>query len=295
MIAALLLGCALNLALLALAFVPLERAFPARRQGIIRRETGLDLTFLVAQYLLWNGLAALVLRAVQAGVGPGGPVLGDAPFALQAAAALVLGDVLVYWFHRACHRFDWLWRIHEVHHGVERLDWVAAYREHPIDGLLTQLCANLPAFLLGFAMADVAAVVVLRGLWAVFIHSNVRLPLGPLALVLGDPALHHWHHARVERTRHNFANIAPWLDLLFGTHHRPARGADYVLGVPGGARRGYLGHLTAPFRRRRSMRSSVADVAFRRGVIYPIPKLEEGPDETRSDAPAGGDVRPGGV
>ena len=64
-------------------------------------------------------------------------------------------------------------------------------------------------------------VFVLRGLWAVLIHSNLTLPLGPLGLLLGDPVLHRWHHARVARCTHNFANLAPYLDVLFGTHHRP--------------------------------------------------------------------------
>ena len=37
---------------------------------------------------------------------------------------------------------------------------------------------------------------VLRGVWAMCIHSNVSLPLGPLGFFLGDPALHRRHHAR---------------------------------------------------------------------------------------------------
>ena len=35
-----------------------------------------------------------------------------------------------------------------------------------------------------------------RGLWAIFIHANVRLPIGPLRMLIGAPELHHWHHSR---------------------------------------------------------------------------------------------------
>jgi sterol desaturase/sphingolipid hydroxylase (fatty acid hydroxylase superfamily) len=118
-----------------------------------------------------------------------------------------------------------------------------------VDGIGTQLAANLPAFLLGFHVEALAALVAFRGMWAIFIHSNVRLPLGPLRLLFGAPELHHWHHARVERTRHNFSNIAPWVDVLFGTHHRPAPGEEetYPLGLTEPWPEGYLAQIAHPF------------------------------------------------
>ncbi len=226
-------------------FAPLERAFPARPQPIRRPELGLDVAFFAGQYLLWNGLVVLGLRWVE---GHTRLSLGASlPWWLQAVLAVVLGDLCVYWFHRASHSFEPLWRLHRVHHTAERLDFVAAFREHPVDGLLTQLAANLPAFLLGFSMGELAAFVVFRGLWAIFIHSNTRVPLGPLRWVLGAPELHHWHHAAVEPTRHNFANLAPWLDVLFGTHHLPDD-QSYSVGT-GAPLRGYFRSLVSPLRR----------------------------------------------
>jgi sterol desaturase/sphingolipid hydroxylase (fatty acid hydroxylase superfamily) len=63
----------------------------------------------------------------------------------------------------------------------------------------------------------------------------------------GAPELHHWHHARVERTRHNFANLAPWVDWLFGTYDRPAEPeARYALGLTEPHPRGYLAQLVFP-------------------------------------------------
>lgn len=248
-----------SLAVLVVVFVPLERAFPARRgQRVLRKDLALDAMFFGGQYLLWNALAVTMLTAVHGAVLSHVPAsarlaVASLPLAAQCIAAIVLGDLLVYWFHRASHASDFLWRFHSVHHSSEQLDFLAAHREHPVDGLLTQLWQNLPAIALGVPLGWLAGIATFRALWAIFVHSNVRVPLGPLRWVLGAPELHHWHHARVEKaTAHNFANLAPWLDALFGTHHLPqdiAPGDEaYPLGLTEPLPRGYAAKLLHPFR-----------------------------------------------
>jgi len=244
---------ALSLVALVLVFVPLERAFPARRgQPFLRPEFATDLAFFLGQALLWAGLAVGFLALVHGLLAPWlplslGTALQDLPLAARVALALTLGDLLTYWFHRACHHYEFLWRFHAVHHSAERLDWLAAHREHPLDGLLTQLCINLPGIVLGLSFAELGGLAVFRALWAIFIHSNIRLPIGALRLVLGAPELHHWHHARVT-TRHNFSNLSPYWDLLFGTYHRPPDPEDYPLGLTTPWPRRYLAQLLRPFR-----------------------------------------------
>jgi sterol desaturase/sphingolipid hydroxylase (fatty acid hydroxylase superfamily) len=217
-----------SLLLLAAVFVPLERAFPARPgQRVFRPGLALDACFFFGQYLLWNVISIAILTAVERLFAVHGLTslrswVATWPAFSQAIVAVILGDLLVYWFHRACHALPPLWRIHAVHHSSEELDFLAAHREHPLDGIATQLCANLPAFVLGFDVSALAGLITFRSMWAIFVHSNVRLPLGWLRWVLGAPELHHWHHAR-SGPAHNFANVAPFLDLIFGTHHCPER------------------------------------------------------------------------
>lgn len=251
----LLLGTAASAAILAVIFVPLERVFPARPgQRVLRRELVTDAAFFLGQYLVFAAVAVAALASVDAALGGLFPAAlrawsGGLPLWGQAALALVLGDLLTYWFHRACHHFPLLWRFHAVHHSAEELDWVAAHREHPFDGLVTQLCVNLPGIALGLPFAALGGLAAFRGLWAIFIHSNVRLPTGPLGVLLGAPELHHWHHARGPEMRHNFANLAPYLDLLFGTYHRPRGPETYPLGLDDPWPRRYLAQLVRPFRR----------------------------------------------
>jgi sterol desaturase/sphingolipid hydroxylase (fatty acid hydroxylase superfamily) len=244
---------AMAAALLAAVFGPLEWAFPANpRQGWRRPRLALDAAFFVGNYLVWGTLAVAALDALSGPLGEWVPIgwragFGRQPWWLQAIAVVALGDLGIYWFHRACHAWAPLWRVHRVHHSAEHLDWVAAHREHPLDGLLSQLVLNLPALALGFSVEVVGTFFVFRGLWSIFIHSNCRLPLGPLRYLLGAPEVHAWHHAKNPGRVANFANLAPWCDLLFGTYHCPSPEQTWELGVPEPMPAGYLGLLVEPF------------------------------------------------
>ena len=243
-------GVLLQLGVMGVVYGALEWCFPNRpEQRTLRPRLATDLAFFFGAHLFWLGIevaALLAVREVLFDVVPASvpATFANLPWLLQAGVVLVAGDVLTYWYHRASHEVPWLWRFHQVHHSTTQLDWLAAHREHPIDGFLTQLAMNLPAFVLGLSLEGLAGLIIFRGAWATFIHSNVRLPIGPLRYLIGAPELHHWHHAAV-RTRHNFSNLAPWTDLVFGTYHCPPH-QHHELGVPGLAERGYLGWLFPP-------------------------------------------------
>lgn len=242
-----------HFAVLAVIFWPLEVFHSARTQGVLRQELATDLTYFFAQAVLFGRGSARLFIVLYLGLRTVNEPLSAAvrswPLMLQGIVAFVLGDFLVYWWHRACHRVPVLWRFHSVHHTPVALDWVAAHREHPLDGLMTELWIAAPAIVMGIDLRAIGALVIFRGLWATFIHSNVRLPLGPLKYLFGAPDLHRWHHARVECTRHNFGNLAPYLDVLFGTYHCPSPEEDYSLGVPEKQPSSYLQQLIHPFRR----------------------------------------------
>lgn len=243
----------LQLAGLGVVLGAVEWCYPNRaEQRRLRPQLATDLAFYYGQHVAWLGveLAGLVLvRRLLAPVVPAAwpAVFASQPWPVQAIELVVIGDVLVYWYHRASHDVPWLWAFHRVHHSSLSLDWLAAHREHPVDGLLTMLAMNLPAVALGIDTSGLAWLIVFRGVWAAFIHSNVRLPLGPLRVLIGAPELHHWHHANVARTRHNFSNLAPWTDLVFGTYHCPDH-QHHDLGLPGHPVRTYAAWLLQPHR-----------------------------------------------
>jgi sterol desaturase/sphingolipid hydroxylase (fatty acid hydroxylase superfamily) len=245
-----LLATGASLLFLALVFVPLEKVLPAKPgQKVFRRHWGLDLSFFLGQYLLWGGLVLSVMHYLHGWVDGLVPAtvrmaIGQQPFWLQALEVLVLSDLLIYWGHRLQHRVDFLWRFHQVHHSAEHLDWLAAHREHPIDTIYTVGLINLPAFVTGFDLDAIATLVAFRGIWAIYIHSNVRLPLGPVRMLIGAPELHHWHHDRA-RDRGNYANISPLMDLIFGTYVCPPTEPD-EFGLSEDFPQTYLGQMLAP-------------------------------------------------
>lgn len=246
----LLLSTGASLAFLVLVFRPLELVFPARPgQRFFRPAWFTDLCFFLGQYLLWSGLVLAVLSEFGGwfeGIVPAGFRMSVAaqPWWLQTLEVVLLSDLFVYWAHRLQHRVGFLWRFHAVHHSSEHLDWLAAHREHPLDSVYTIGMINLPAFMLGFPVETLAGFVAFRGIWAIYIHSNVRLPLGPLRYLLGAPQIHHWHHDR-DRDAGNYANLSPLMDLIFGTYHCPDHEPERF-GLDEPMPRTYVGHMLAP-------------------------------------------------
>ena len=248
----LLLACSLSFGFLVAVFRPLECAFPAKPgQRFFRPEWWTDLCFFLGQYLFWGSMVLGCLTHFHNWVDGVAPpefraAVAAQPCWLQALEVIVLSDFLVYWGHRLQHRVGVLWHFHAVHHSAEHLDWLAAHREHPVDTLTTMSIINFPAFLLGFPLETLAGLVAFRGVWAVYIHSNVRLPLGPLRVLIGAPELHHWHHAR-DRHAGNYANISPLMDVIFGTYTCPDHEPE-AYGLQEPSARGYLAQMLYPFR-----------------------------------------------
>lgn len=240
----------ISIAFLILMFLPMERVFPAKEgQKFFRGGWWLDMTFLAGQYLLWGGLVLWALSKFGFWLddiipGEFRAMVAAQAWWLQAIEVIVLSDFLIYWGHRLQHKVDFLWRFHKVHHSAEHLDWLAAHREHPLDTIYTVGLINLPAFILGFPLETIAGLIAFRGIWAIYIHSNVRLPIGPLRMLIGAPELHHWHHD-LERDAGNYANLSPLMDIIFGTYTCPDHEPE-AFGIHEKTPRNYIGQMLEP-------------------------------------------------
>lgn len=240
----------ISLLFLTVVFRPLEWVFPAKLgQRYFRPDWWLDLCFFLGQYLLWNGLVVSMLVLFRDGIRGEGLqafqlLVRSQPWWLQVVEMLVMSDLLIYWAHRLQHHVGFLWQFHKVHHSAQHLDWLAAHREHPLDTIYTVGLINLPAILMGFSIGSIEGFVAFRGIWAIYIHSNVRLPIGPLRWIIGAPELHHWHHD-LDRRAGNYANLSPLMDLAFGTYRCPDHEPE-AFGIDEKMSRHYLGQMIEP-------------------------------------------------
>jgi sterol desaturase/sphingolipid hydroxylase (fatty acid hydroxylase superfamily) len=240
----------LSLLLLVLIFFPMEKVFPAKKgQKFFRPSWWVDLCFFLGQYLLWGALVLWALSYFSFWLDDIVPQtfrkkVAAQPWWLQAIEVIVLSDFIIYWGHRLQHSAGFLWRFHKVHHSAEHLDWLAAHREHPLDTIYTVGLINLPAFILGFPLETLAGFIAFRGVWAIYIHSNVRLPIGPLRMLIGAPELHHWHHD-LDRKAGNYANISPLMDIIFGTYTCPKKEPD-AFGIQESFPKNYIGQMLHP-------------------------------------------------
>ena len=241
----------LFVALAALTFLPLEHIAAAHARRRCRFAT--DLAFAtISQVLVQVGLVfatGVVLARLDA-LAVDRPLLADiadrrAHFITEVAVGLLLFELGGYLYHRLAHAVPALWRLHEIHHSSETMDWLASFRQHPLEIVLVTLAQNAPLVLLGVPLGAHATVLVALKLATVFVHSNFRVPIGPLRFVVATPRFHHRHHQRGGAVA-NFASFLPFIDLLFGTH---SDASSDRFGVERTLPDSFVGLLVAPLRR----------------------------------------------
>ncbi len=246
----------LNLILMGIVFVPIERLLGQREQPIFRHEWREDLLYFLISSLFVQVLAFLSLApamTILRNTDWGGfrAAVGSQPVVLQFLEIMLLTDLVQYWVHRLFHRIPWLWNFHAIHHSAQVMDWLASSRMHVLEIVALRGCTVIPMYVLGFSPPALYAYLVFVYFLSALVHSNLRLRLGWLDQLLVTPRFHHWHHG-IEREAIdvNFAVHFPWLDRLFGTYHLPADGRwPGGYGVNYAIPKGFLRQLAYPFTR----------------------------------------------
>ena len=238
-----------------LIFVPLEALLPRRRdKKIFRRLWQMDTAYaLFAGVLIAAGMTALFLGTEKLL----GPLVGEdirsavagQPLVLQVVELIVIADLGYYLIHRMFHTVPALWRIHAVHHSIEDMDWLAAYRVHPIDQVMTRGVSLMIPIILGFSPLAFAIFGFFFSWHSVLKHSNVNVSFGPFRWLLATPTYHHWHHAnQPEAFDKNFAGQLPIIDLMFGTAIMKETAGPAAYGTDQPVPRGFVDQLIQPLR-----------------------------------------------
>jgi sterol desaturase/sphingolipid hydroxylase (fatty acid hydroxylase superfamily) len=235
----------------ALLFIVLERIIPYDPgQKVLREGFWTDLVWytIIQSYVLKVVIVDTVIPAIDGWTGMSRlQLVTHWPLWVQVAFFFVTHDFYIYWFHRWQHRSPRLWRIHEAHHSVKDVDWLAGSRSHSLEILINQTIEFLPVFLLGAAPEVFYIKGVIDAVWGMFIHSNLDVRLGVFRYLFNGPEMHRWHHA-VEITEGgiNFGTKLSLWDWIFGTTRLPARKpSGYGLGDVFFPRNYFLQHTFA--------------------------------------------------
>lgn len=254
-------------------YFPFEHIFRRHRRPVRRPELSTDLAYIALQPVLqFIGLVAAAIVAVASLAWLPALLLRPLVTSLPAVPMAIVGslmlDLMIYWAHRIEHEVPVLWRIHAVHHSSRNLDGVAAFRNHPLDGVFAA-----PAFVFvlaaGIPLKMVGAFAALQFATGIFAHANVRWRLRPLHKLVMTPDLHHWHHSNeMQAWNTNYATLLPLWDIVFGTYYMPADRRPQRYGIDAPMPSTLIGQLREPLPAVREALSSLWSMARRkhRGV-----------------------------
>jgi sterol desaturase/sphingolipid hydroxylase (fatty acid hydroxylase superfamily) len=258
------LGCALAVAV---GFVVLRRLRRNRRvrlklmmralfpRRLASASTAVDFSYLAFNTFIFGAMFSWGILSFQA-VSNG--VIGGltSVFGTQAAATLpefAMGVLLTivlfvayelgYWLHHyLCHRVEFLWEFHKVHHTANVLTPATVFRVHPVD---TWMFANVLAVSVGaangvanyvlgvtvypYTLLDTNLILVLFiHLYLHLQHSHIWIPFRGLAgHIFLSPAHHQVHHSNnpIHFNKNLGSCLAVW-DWMFGTLYIPAKSAE---------------------------------------------------------------------
>ena len=201
------------------AFSP-RRSLPIERRSRWLINLGLAGFNMLMMRLTVGGVAYLTaMKATQQSFG----LLNQftSPLWFKILITLLFLDVAIYAQHVLAHQWQWLWRLHQVHHTDLEMDATTAVRFHPLEIMLSMAYKVLCIVLIGANPLAVIAFEVILNATATFNHSNVYI--SPrlekwLRYVLITPDLHRIHHSVIPKeTDSNYGFSLSCWDKLFKT------------------------------------------------------------------------------
>ena len=243
----LLVAAALALSFAAECVLPYERDWNVGH-GDVRRDVA---HFVVNESMSLGPLLLVPLVARVAPAPATSPWPGTWPDVVQLLLVIVVFDLGQYVFHWVSHVWRPLWRLHAVHHSVERMYGLNGIMKHPLYQLAASVTSMAPLVALGMPDRLALPLAFCTFVQLLLQHSNVDYRTGPIRRLCATAEVHRFHHLRGRAGHVNFGLFFSGWDHLFGNAFeapRRLRTSDIGLADPGYPR-DYLGQLVAPFRR----------------------------------------------
>lgn len=236
-----------GLILISLVVWGLELAFPWRKQQkAFRKDFWLDGFYMFFNFFLFAIAIAGFYKLIEIGLDSVGLttsslVLLDMsawPMWAQLLVFFIVLDFVQWVTHVALHRFEWMWRFHQVHHSVEEMGFAAHLRYHWMENILYKPLKTLGVMVLGGFEPEQAYIVHFFAI-AIghFNHANIHITWGPLKYIFNNPVMHLWHHVydlpEGRKYGINFGITLSLWDYIFKTAAIPKDDPNIKLGYPG--------------------------------------------------------------
>ncbi len=172
--------------------------------------------------------------------------------AMKFVVSLLLFDGIVYLWHILNHKIPFLWRFHSCHHSDQDLNSTTGFRFHLGELFLSIFYKSIFIFLLGFEASFVVLYEAAIFCFAVFHHSDLKIPAeSKLKYFIVVPSHHTTHHS-LTRENHdsNYAVIFSFWDRLFKTYnsYQPKE-----FGLINEDEKRFSSFLTFPFKRKTNL------------------------------------------
>lgn len=151
----------------------------------------------------------------------------ELPYAAVAIASFLLLDFAIYLQHIVSHQWQWLWRLHRVHHTDIDFDTSTAIRFHPLEIIISMAYKVALIYAIGADPATVIAFEIILNGCAMFNHGNVAISPAldrVVRLFIITPDMHRIHHStiRIETDSNYGFSLSLW-DRLCRTYTAQAQ------------------------------------------------------------------------
>jgi len=133
----------------------------------------------------------------------------------------LLVELLQYLHHRFSHATNFLWRLHEIHHSLERLYSVNSLKIHAVEALMRFGIPMVTLAVIGGSTQTMMVYSIQSSIVGLLQHGNIKMNLRFWNLIFSTSDLHRVHHsANVAESKKNFGKTLALYDLLFGTYSK---------------------------------------------------------------------------
>lgn len=203
----------------AIIILLLEKIMPFEKDWIKSKgDINLDTTYYIVNYCIkLIGQFAFAYLLAQYSFINWFPV--GFPFAVQVFLALVIIDFFLFLVHWQSHKYEFLWKLHSIHHSSERLYWMNGEKRHAFHQLMEGSPGILVCLFIGTPQPVVVCALGILAVNMMLQHCNIDYRTGWLKKIFSVAELHRWHHRADYKDAQ--VNYGAWLiiwDHLFGSY-----------------------------------------------------------------------------